>query len=164
MKAVRFIERVLKIISSILFTALIIVVFLQVMLRYFWSHPLAWSDELARLLLIWAASFGVTLIFYSPAGHPAVTFVLDKLPVRTRSIIEICKNFGLAVLMLYVGYYGVQYTIACHRFQSAVLHYPNSVKYAVFPIIMVLMAYKSIVDGVIHVKEMKKLYDGGEKK
>lgn len=161
MKVAEIIEKIIRLISAALFVVLIVVVLLQVMLRYFFSKPLAWSDELARLLLVWTSSLGVTLIFYSKAGHPAVTFGQDRLPARTRLCIEIGKNFGLAVLMLYAGYFGVRYSISTHRFVSAVLHFPMSLEYAVFPLTMGLMAYKGVIDGVEHLNQLKVWRKGG---
>ena len=43
-----------------------------------------------------------------------------------------------------------------HRFVSAVLHYPNSVKYAVVPLSMALMVIKSLERTVVDFKKLMK--------
>ena len=146
--------KILRMISFVMFVIMIVVVFAQVMLRYFFGAPLAWSDELARLLLIWISFMGVTLVHYTKAGHPAVTFLIEKAPVQLRKGIELFLNLLLAVCFIFICRASLEYTISNHRFVSAVLHYPNSVKYAVVPICMALMAIKNLIHSFDLVKKL----------
>ena len=66
-----------------------------------------------------------------------------------------------AVLLLIVGFAAIfkaslEYTVTNHRFVSAVLHYPNSVKYAVVPLSMALMVIKSLERTVVDFKKLMK--------
>jgi TRAP-type C4-dicarboxylate transport system permease small subunit len=61
------------------FTAMVVVVSLQVLFRYFLNLSLDWADELGRLTFIWAAFLGV------PHGvrigaHVGIDFVAKLLP------------------------------------------------------------------------------------
>lgn len=140
----KIVVRTLRTLSFLMFVVMIVVVFSQVMLRYFFEAPLAWSDELARLLLVWVSFMGVTLVHYSDAGHPAVTFLADKLPNRPREIVDMLLNALMVVCFAAIFVASLQYTISNHRFVSPVLHYPNSLKYAVMPFTMALMLIKSL--------------------
>lgn len=102
----KIVNRSLRLIAFVMFVIMIVVVFAQVMLRYFLGSPLAWSDELARLLFIWVSFLGVTLIHYSPAGHPAVTFLVDKLPLKNRALLEVLLN----IIMVWVS---IRSTLVC---------------------------------------------------
>lgn len=157
----RIVTGVLRTLSLICFLIMIAVVFAQVILRYFLGAPLSWSDELARLLLVWVSFMGVTLIHFSEAGHPAVTFLVDKLEGRPREILDAVLNVGMVVCFAAVFIAGVQYTAENHRFVSAVLHYPNSLKYAVVPVSMALMAIKSAERAARDIKKLI-LKDGGD--
>ncbi len=152
----KMIVKVFRAISFVMFVIMIVVVFAQVMLRYFFSAPLAWSDELSRLLLVWVSFMGVTLVHFSAAGHPAVTFLVDKIPVRYRKILDAVLNLAIAFGFLMIFRASLQYTIQNHRFVSAVLHYPNSLKYAVVPICMMLMAIKSILNAFGDIRTLMK--------
>lgn len=148
--------RVLRLLSMLLFVAMIIIVFAQVMLRYFLNAPLAWSDELSRILLGWMAFFGVTLVHFSEAGHPAVTFLKEKLPGKGKAVAKLAIDAILSLGFVVVFFASCRYTIENHRFVTAVLHLPNSYKYAVLPISMLLMAYKSIKDTIFDLKDFVK--------
>ena len=150
----KVITKFLRTVSFIMFVTMIIVVFIQVMLRYFFEAPLAWSDELARLLLVWTSFLGVTLIHFSDAGHPAVTFIADKIPERPRKVMDIVLNIGLTFCFLVVLKAGIEYTAANTSFVSPVLHYPNALKYIVFPICIFLMILKNIQRIIRDAKEI----------
>ena len=93
----KIVVRALRTLSFLMFVVMIAVVFAQVILRYFFGMPLAWSDELSRLLLVWVSFMGVTLVHYSDAGHPAVTFLVDKLPNAPREVVDAVLNVLLIV-------------------------------------------------------------------
>lgn len=150
----KVIIKTLRALSFVMFVVMIAVVFAQVMLRYFFGAPLAWSDELARLLLVWVSFMGVTLVHYSDAGHPAVTFLVDKFPLSLREIVGFILNLGLAVCFLVIFKASLEYTAANHRFVSAVLHYPNSIKYAAVPVCMALMTFKSLMRAAADIRRL----------
>lgn len=152
----KIIVRLLRILSFVMFTAMIIIVFAQVMLRYFFGAPLAWSDELSRLLLVWVSFMGVTLVHYSSSGHPAVNFLVDKLSINSKEKLSIVLNILMVVCFIALCWAGLMYTMRNHRFVSAVLHYPNSVKYAIVPFSMALMAVKSFQRIIDDFKALKK--------
>ena len=70
-------------------------------------------------------------------------------------------TFGPKNVLLIVGFAAIfkaslEYTVTNHRFVSAVLHYPNSVKYAVVPLSMALMVIKSLERTVVDFKKLMK--------
>ena len=152
----KIVVRALRTLSILMFVVMIAVVFAQVILRYFFGMPLAWSDELSRLLLVWVSFMGVTLVHYSDAGHPAVTFLVDKLPNAPREVVDAVLNVLLIVGFAAIFKASLEYTVTNHRFVSAVLHYPNSVKYAVVPLSMALMVIKSLERTVVDFKKLMK--------
>ena len=109
----KIVVRALRTISFLMFVVMIVVVFAQVILRYFFGMPLAWSvDAVLNVLLI----VGFAAIFKA----------------------------------------SLEYTVTNHRFVSAVLHYPNSVKYAVVPLSMALMVIKSLERTILDFKKLMK--------
>ena len=70
-------------------------------------------------------------------------------------------TFGPKNVLLIVGFAAIfkaslEYTVTNHRFVSAVLHYPNSVKYAVVPLSMALMVIKSLERTILDFKKLMK--------
>ena len=152
----KMVVRILRLVAFVMFAAMIAVVFIQVMLRYFTDYSLAWSDEISRFLLIWVSFIGVVIIHYSDAGHPGMTFLADKLPERARAVIDFVLNAVLIVGFVALTIYGIQFTVSNHSFVSLVLGWPNSYKYVIFPISMALMCIKSVLRLVNDVKKLVK--------
>ena len=152
----KIVTKTLRTISFAMFFVMIIVVFAQVLIRYFTDTSIAWSDELARLLLVWMSFLGVTLVHYSDAGHPAVTFLVDKIPAGARKYVDAAINVCMIFCFIVVFRASLSYTISNHSFVSPVLHYPNSIKYAVLPLSMLLMTIKSIQRAVDDIKTIVK--------
>ena len=116
----KIVVRALRTISFLMFVVMIVVVFAQVILRYFFGMPLAWSDELPR------------------------------------EIVDAVLNVLLIVGFAAIFKASLEYTVTNHRFVSAVLHYPNSVKYAVVPLSMALMVIKSLERTILDFKKLMK--------
>ena len=143
-KLEKILTKTMRMIAFIMFSIMIIVVFAQVILRYFTTSSLAWSEEISRFLLIWISFIGVTLVHYSPAGHPGMDFLAQKLPAKARAVVDLILNSILIIGFIALTIAGVNYTVTNHQFTSAVLGWPNSYKYAIFPISMALMGIKSL--------------------
>lgn len=139
------IYKFLQVITFILFVLMSFLVFIQVILRYFFSSPIAWSDEAARLLMIWVSFLGIALAFFHGA-HPAITFVIGKFRGKTKRIYELVIDILLLVSFAAITIYGVQLCVSTHRFASTILRYPMSLQYSALPVSMSFMCYKIIRD------------------
>lgn len=150
----KIVTKILRVMCFIMFLIMTITVFTEVILRYFLHSPIAWSDELSRLLLVWVSFLGVTLVHFSKNGHPAVKALIQQFSILTQNKINILINILLLVSFIFVFNASLDYTIANVHRVSPVLHYPNAVKYAVVPISMILMAIKSIFNIINGIKEL----------
>jgi len=58
--------------------------------RYVFNRPLFWTDEFARILLIWSIFIGAALGFGkgSPIDHIGMDFCVSLLPQRLRKIVD----------------------------------------------------------------------------
>ena len=72
-----------------------VVVGLQVIGRHLLRHPLPWTEEIARLLLVWLMCVG-GIAALRQAQHPRVTALLRLLPRARRAAVET----GLRVVLL----------------------------------------------------------------
>ena len=73
-----------------------------------------------------------------------------------REIVDAVLNVLLIVGFAAIFKASLEYTVTNHRFVSAVLHYPNSVKYAVVPLSMALMVIKSLERTILDFKKLMK--------
>jgi TRAP-type C4-dicarboxylate transport system permease small subunit len=68
-----------------------IVVLLGVFFRYVMRQPLSWSEEVARYLMIWAASLAVS-IGIMRREHLGITFLIGKFPPSFQKYIAVLVN------------------------------------------------------------------------
>jgi len=75
--------------------AMTVVVLLGVLFRYVLQSPLSWSEEVARYLMIWAASLAIS-IGIMRREHLGITFVTSRIPPSAQKYVAVLVN--LAVL------------------------------------------------------------------
>ncbi len=146
--------KVLQILTFILFIILSILIFVQVILRYFFSAPIAWNDEISRLLMIWVSCLGIALAYFKKQ-HAAITFAVDKFKGKAKTAYEFASDLLLLAAFLLITYAGIKLCISTHRFCSAVLRYPNSLQYAALPVSTACMAYRTAYDLIELVRKKK---------
>jgi TRAP-type C4-dicarboxylate transport system permease small subunit len=86
------ISRILTVFATTTFTIMCTVVFLGVIFRHFLSLPLVWSEELARIMLIWTVFSGAGAIMIR-GEHIALEFLLEKLPAKYGEWLRILNSF-----------------------------------------------------------------------
>lgn len=102
-----FIERLAAYPCIVATGAMTAVVLLGVLFRYVLQSPLSWSEEVARYLMIWAASLAIS-IGIMRKEHLGITFLTSRIPPWAQKYVSLLVN--LAVLwFLWVltkfGYY-----------------------------------------------------------
>jgi TRAP-type C4-dicarboxylate transport system permease small subunit len=136
--APRLWERVL---ATVVMSGIIICVSLQVLSRYVIHFPASWTEEVARLLLLWVAAIGAVLAI---AGH--THFRMDLITSRLRGRVGTVV-FGITAT-LSVGFYlifcysGVRFCIEQTDEVSAMLHIPYAVPMAILPLSALAMTYE----------------------
>lgn len=93
-------------ITGILVVVMVLIGFAGVIARGS-GHSLSWNEELESYIFIWITCIGAA-ITYRAMGHPAVTTVVDKLPIRVRTIVRILSDLGVALFALVFAWYGIQ--------------------------------------------------------
>ena len=75
--------------------AMTVVVVLGVVFRYVLQSPLSWSEEVARYLMIWAASLAIS-VGIMRREHLGITFLISRIPPSAQKWVAVLVN--LAVL------------------------------------------------------------------
>lgn len=95
--------RVIGAFIGILLGLMVIIVFSNVIARYFLNSSLAWSEELSRFMLIWLAFLG-SILAYIKNEHLGLD-LLVFLPTRVAMVVRIVANV-LALVALAVLFWG----------------------------------------------------------
>lgn len=86
--------------------AMSLLVLFQVIFRYFTHRPFGWMDELSRFSFIWWVLIG-TLIAYRRDEHLTLDILVNVMPPRMKSVVEIVKRTFLlwfSGTLCYQGY------------------------------------------------------------
>lgn len=145
------VKRLIGFLVTIIFSALIVVVTLQVVARVF-SLSMPWTEELAKFLFIWAAFLGGYFTIYKGIN---ITFdlVIDYLPKKLWNMVFTFINVVSVIFLGLVGYLGFTLSALNMTNLSPVMGIPYGYVYLAMPIgalVMILAQLES------YVREMKK--------
>jgi len=148
MKKKRFfpiIDKALFITCIIFITAIILLVLLQVFSRYVLQLPIKGTEELARLVFVWACFCGAALATLR-GEHVRVDFLMKKIPCPTR----LWMHMGISMLVASTGAImsvsGTIYVIEKWMYPdySTALLYPRSLFWAPVPLAGLIISGKNI--------------------
>src|ERR1700733_7631871 len=98
-----FVGRLIEIPAALLVVAEIVTLFAGVVARYVVQQPLIWSDELASILFLWLAVFGLGGAFRR-SGHMRMAAVVAGVRPSLRAFLEVVATCAaLAFLLLIVA-------------------------------------------------------------
>lgn len=143
----RILDSLLKSLMASLMAMMVAVVTWQVVSRYALGDPSAWTEEVARMLLIWVGLLGGAYA-YRQKAHLGLDLLRQKVGPRGQGRLEMiadicCGSFALAVLVVGGGLL-VQLTWELEQ-TTAALGIPMAWVYTVLPLSGVLIVYYSIV-------------------
>ncbi len=152
MNIVGMLDKFLRIALALLMTAMVGSVVWQVLSRYLFVVPAAWTEELARFLLIWIGMLGAAYA-YRQGSHLGIDLLAEKLnengKQRLHSVVHIvCLLFSASVLVVGGGSL-VSMTWELKQY-SAAIGLPIAYVYSVIPasgVLISLFAADAIVRG-----------------
>jgi len=121
----------------------VIVIFIQVVMRYIFNSSLSWSEELARYLYIWQGWYGISLV-ERRREHIAIDVLKEKFHGASHkalgTLVQLICIFS-AIVMAYLGFQMVGFSLASGA-KSTALRLPLAVVYAAMPIGCALYALR----------------------
>jgi TRAP-type transport system small permease protein len=124
--------------------AVLFVVLWQVFARQVLGSTPGWSEETARILLVWIG-FLMTALAFREGAHIALTFVVDRFPPTLRRIVQWLSP-ALAVLFgLYLIYQGAQFAAATRFATLPGTGLPRSVLYVILPVAGLMICLYTIL-------------------
>lgn len=130
--------------AGLLMAAVLIALCLQVVTRYVFNSPLAWTEEVSRHLFVWMVFFGASGAL-ADRGHVAVEILASSSPPRVRRALSIASNLIVLFFLGNVFYWGSLTVRRTWNLPTATLELPQGLVYAVFPITAVLMTIRILI-------------------
>jgi TRAP-type C4-dicarboxylate transport system permease small subunit len=114
---------------------------LGIVSRYVVGRPLLWTDEVARLMLVWLTFVGAAQLFSYQSGHLTLAFVTERLGERTRRWLAFGTSFVELILMLVVAAGALLSIYYNSEAVSSALALPHYVVYGVLPLAALASAF-----------------------
>lgn len=132
------------ILASVILAAITVVVFLQVLYRYvFWS-PLAWTDELSRYLQVWLTFIGASIAIQRSA-HFHLDIVHHIIPRRFHNILGFFVDAALLVFVALLAVNGAALLEIVSRQVSPAMNLNMAYAYMGIPVGCAFMAVHLII-------------------
>ena len=105
----RIIE-ILVVFAGILLISMMVIVCLEVVLRYFFGRPTSWAVEISSIILLYIP-FLVAAWVLRREGHVKMDLVLSHLDPKSQSLVNIITSIFIgAIICLLLTWYGVAVT------------------------------------------------------
>lgn len=128
---------------------MVVVVFLQVVFRYFLLQPLAWAEESARFLFIWVSLLGASLGARDRA-HFAVTLAVSKLPAPVQKAATILIALGASSVFYIMIAEGWGLVVLNQNQESPAIGIKMTYPYLAIPLSGLLMLIFTWTDLITH--------------
>jgi TRAP-type C4-dicarboxylate transport system permease small subunit len=132
-------------IAAILLTLMTVLVFLQVLFRYWLHLPLDWGEEVSRYLFIWSAMLGAAIATKRRA-HFGIDFLVRILPSPAQKGIAIGVNLCICALLGLIAVQGARLAVLNLSQISPTLFIPMGFPYAAIPVCALLMLIYTIAE------------------
>lgn len=127
-----------------LFAVLTVAVFAQVVARYVFNQPPAWTEELARFCQVWIVLFASSICLRK-GSHLAVDYLGPTLAPGARRAVAGLTGFLMAVYSAVVVVWGAHLVMIGSMQTSPAMQWNMGLVYLVFPMAGGLMLLESIL-------------------
>jgi TRAP-type transport system small permease protein len=134
-------EVVAQTITAVLMMSMVFLTLLQVVSRYVFDAAIPWTEELARLDLVYVTFFG-SIVAFQRREHLRVEVLVHALPLAMRKWLGVIVDLAAMLVLGVVVWQGVPLLIKFWPILSAALEWPVTVFY--FPVVFcccVLLIY-----------------------
>jgi TRAP-type C4-dicarboxylate transport system permease small subunit len=151
-RALSVARRVVEVVVVTLFSVLTMAVFTQVVARYVFNSPPAWTEELARFCQVWIILL-TSSICIRKGNHLAVDYLGPSLSARFRTALGVFTGALIVLYSVVVTVWGFQLMAVGSMQLSPAIQINMAVVYAVFPIAGFLMALEGTLATLHRLKE-----------
>ena len=128
----------------------VIIVFMQVIMRYFFSTSITWSEELSRYIFIWQVWLGSSIAFVDNQ-HIRVDLIFSIFKSeKSQRVIHLINNiiwFSFNVFLVYVGV-KLLGSMSARNALSSGMRLPLVYVYAALPVSSFILAIRILLDSI----------------
>ena len=95
----RFVIRLVELVAVACLAADFVVLFLGVVSRYVFNHPIVWGEEVASILFLWLGMLG-SVVALAKEEHMALSTIVETIPERCRTAVS---AFAMSLAAVFLG-------------------------------------------------------------
>ncbi len=152
-------EKVFRYTVMILLALMVVIVFANVVSRYYLHVSLAWSEEIARFMLVWLVFLG-SFLAYIQDEHLGLDILVKRFPPLLRKSVAVGANLLVIFALYAVMEGGYLMMVANFDWLSAAAEIPQGYIYAIIPICCGLMILQTLLK-TYYIVTGKNLSSGG---
>ena len=111
----------------------------QIVMRYCFSSPFSWAEELARYLQIWITFFGIGYGFRK-SSHIALTLLSERFPKWMAYVVSVINNLVMIFACGVVLWVAPEFLSQQDKLSST-LHVPLQIVYGIIPVGFVITIF-----------------------
>lgn len=96
-----YLEKTLNIIMAIALAIMVVLVFGNVILRYFFNSGITWSEEMSRYLFVWLTFLGAISAFKNNE-HLGVDMVIKRLPIKMKKVTLVISDLMMLFVLILI--------------------------------------------------------------
>ncbi|MFC0470912.1 TRAP transporter small permease [Halalkalibacter kiskunsagensis] len=101
LKVIKYLNGALYTVISVFLSTMVILVFLNVVLRYAFDSGITWSEELARYLFVWVVFLGA-IVAFKDKSHLGVDLLIGALPPVAQKVLYTIVNVVIIIVLALV--------------------------------------------------------------
>lgn len=137
-------EKAFRYTVMILLALMVVIVFANVVSRYYLHVSLAWSEEIARFMLVWLVFLG-SFLAYIQDEHLGLDILVKRFPPLLRKSVAVGANMLVIFALYAVMEGGYLMMIANFDWLSAAAEIPQGYIYAIIPVCCGLMILQTLL-------------------
>jgi TRAP-type C4-dicarboxylate transport system permease small subunit len=142
-KLLNRLHRIAEMISGLMFAGIFLVFLLGIVMRYLFSHPLMWGDEVAIILMLWCTLLTDAFVVRTK-DHVAFDVVWDLMSPRKRRVAGIVGSGIFAFIFLAALPTIVDYILFLWRERTDVLEWRLDIVFSCFALYIVMMVVRLV--------------------
>ena len=139
------------------YTLLIVVLlsFVQVILRYGFHYDFTWFNEFARYTCIFMTFLGASIAVKTGA-HFSMDALVQAVPDRAAHLMKVLVNLGCGLFCVVVVYYGTLHCMKLHQYgvRTSAMRIPMYIPYLPIPIFSMTMGLRFFGKMAVHLKAL----------
>lgn len=145
--------------AMVLLVAMVVLVFLNVVLRYGFNSGIHWSEEISLVIVIWFTFIAMAL-GVKESLHINVDILPKKLPKGFFITLDCIRDLLVILIGGIMIYYGWKLTLNGAKSFLPATQIPNSINYVVLPIAGIFI----VLYAVVHLYDDILKFKGGDSK